>query len=244
MPKPSSNAASSTEPAISPFVKFTAAVVHRRELLNAPYNPRTMSDEARKRLRENLKRVGLLEPPIWNRRTGNIVGGHQRVAQLDALHRSADYLIPVAAVDLDDKTEREQNVFLNNGEAQGDFDLDKLAELYRDGIDFTNAGFDAADVYQLFGAPPTGLTDELVDTVSDAIRATSERLQSIIATEQAKNPTNFYIVVVFKNDDARVAFTDRLGLPDNRYVDGRRLADMLAPEPEPQLAVEPQGEVA
>ena len=137
-------------------------------------------------------------------------------------------------------SEREQNVFLNNGEAQGEFDLYKLGQMYRDGIDFGNAGFDTADVYKMFGAPPTDEpSDALVDEIGDAIRESTKRLGDIVASEQKKNPTHFYLVVVFKDDDARVAFTDRLKLPDNRYVDGRRLADMLDPEPESQPAAEP-----
>lgn len=233
MPKPPSIAASSSEPALSEYVKFTPRTVHRRELRNAPYNPRVISDAARKKLRANLRRVGLIEPPVWNRRTGNIVGGHQRVSQLDALHGHDNYLLPVAEVDLDDRTEREQNVFLNNGEAQGEFDLDKLAALYKEGVDFEHAGFDAADVYQLFGAPPSEeLTDELVDKVSDSIREGTKRLEELATRAAQKNPLDFYLVVVFKDDAARDAFTGRLGLPENRYVDGRKLLDLLAPEPE------------
>lgn len=45
---------------------------------------------------------------------------------LDALEKSSDYVLTVAAVDLDLKTEKEQNIFLNNVASQGDWDLEKL----------------------------------------------------------------------------------------------------------------------
>lgn len=234
---------------VSEYVKYVTTTIPRTDLKNAPYNPRTISDYARLKLKANLKRVGLIEPPVWNRRTGNIVGGHQRVAVLDALHGHDNYLLPVAEVDLDEKTEKEQNVFLNNGEAQGDFDLEKLAALYKEGINFDNAGFDQAEVIQMFGSAPASYTDELVDEVSEAIRASQERIQKLAETESLKSPQHFYLVVVFKDDDHRVVFTNALGLPDNRYVDGRRLLALLKPKadepksglPEAHATPEPAG---
>lgn len=70
----------------------------------APANPRTISDDARRKLRDNLKRVGLLQPLVWNRRSGNLVSGHQRLSQMDDLMGTANYHLTVAVVDLDDKT--------------------------------------------------------------------------------------------------------------------------------------------
>jgi hypothetical protein len=48
----------------------------------APYNPRTITPKAAKGLRASLKRFGLVQPIVWNRRSKHVVGGHQR---LDAL---------------------------------------------------------------------------------------------------------------------------------------------------------------
>jgi hypothetical protein len=47
--------------------------------MGAPYNPRRITDEELLRLRKSLRRFGLVDPVIVNRRSDRIVGGHQRV---------------------------------------------------------------------------------------------------------------------------------------------------------------------
>jgi len=118
-------------------------IIHRSLLKNAEYNPRTIDQATAKRLRENIKRTkGLVQAPVWNKRTGNIVGGHQRVAAEDILQGGTDYTLTVAEVDWDLPTEIEQNIALNNAQLAGDFDLLKLDELLeRPDIELENAGF-------------------------------------------------------------------------------------------------------
>lgn len=129
--------------------------VKRSEINFASYNPRTISDEARKKLKKNLQTVGLLGGVVWNMRSGNLVSGHQKVSIMDAVNRydaetgANDYEFRVEVVDFDDKTEKEQNLFMNNRAVQGTYDDDMLRELLQ-GIDYTNAGFDDTDM-QLLG---------------------------------------------------------------------------------------------
>jgi hypothetical protein len=95
--------------------------------------------------------VGLVATVVWNRRTGNIVGGHQRLAALDALEADGDYELDVSVVDLDPVTEASQNVFLNNPIVQGTWDMDALGALMReDGFDVEATGFDPMDVQVMF----------------------------------------------------------------------------------------------
>ena len=54
------------------------------DLAPAPYNPRQISEEALAGLGTSVDRFGLVEPVVWNRRTGNVVGGHQRLKVLQA----------------------------------------------------------------------------------------------------------------------------------------------------------------
>jgi hypothetical protein len=61
----------------------------------------------------------------------------------------------VAAIDADKKQEKEINVLLNSQAAQGEFDLDKLAELIED-IDYSAAGFSAVDIDDLLGGIDLG----------------------------------------------------------------------------------------
>ena len=69
----------------SKYQNFTFATINRADIKNAEYNPRVMDKEAKKRLKKNLQENGLVSAITWNKRTGNIVGGHQRIEQLDAL---------------------------------------------------------------------------------------------------------------------------------------------------------------
>ena len=71
-----------------------------RDLHPAPYNPRLKlrpGDPRYRKLRRSVERFGLVEPLVWNRRTGHLVGGHQRYQILcDLGHTEA----PVSVVDL------------------------------------------------------------------------------------------------------------------------------------------------
>lgn len=138
--------------------------VKRSNINFAHYNPRTISDEARKKLKANLKRVGLLGGIVWNKTTGNIVSGHQKVSVMDEVNRyengNNDYNIKVEVVEMDEKTEKEQNLFMNNRSAQGEYDNDMLKDMLID-IDYTNAGMDEFDLQML------GIGEIEEDIISD-----------------------------------------------------------------------------
>ena len=132
---------------VSKYQKFETKVITRSEIKNAEYNPRKISDSARKKLRENIKRVGLLDTIVVNKNTMNIVSGHQRVSILDSLERKQDYCLTVALVDLTEKEEIEQNLFFNNSKAQGEYDTFALGELFEyNDIEIENTGFDLPDL--------------------------------------------------------------------------------------------------
>lgn len=139
--------------------------VKRSEIQFASYNPRIISDEARKKLKKNMQTVGLLGGVVWNTRTGNLVSGHQKVSIMDAVNRydpetgANDYEFRVEVVDFDEKTEKEQNLFMNNRAVQGTYDDDMLRSLL-DEIDYANAGFDDMDM-QLLGLADYGDYDDL-----------------------------------------------------------------------------------
>lgn len=88
------------------------------ELRPAAYNPRVISDEAMDGLRFSIKRWGLVEPVVWNRRTGNVVGGHQR---LKVLMEEGVEETDVVVVDLEISEEKALNVALNSGTIAGKF---------------------------------------------------------------------------------------------------------------------------
>lgn len=130
---------------ITKYQKFEAVTIQRSEIKNAPYNPRIIRDEARKKLKQNIQKIGLIETLVVNKNTMNLVSGHQRLAILDSLERKKDYMITVAMVSLTEKEEKEQNVFLNNERAMGEYDIDLLKDLMYD-VDVENLGFDIEDL--------------------------------------------------------------------------------------------------
>lgn len=72
----------------SKFQAYDTETISRSDIKNAPYNPRIMDEKAKKRLKANIAKHGLVAALTWNKRTGNLVGGHQRLEQLDALEKS------------------------------------------------------------------------------------------------------------------------------------------------------------
>ena len=113
----------------------------------AAYNPRKdlkPGDREYEKLKRSIVEFGYVEPVIWNRRTGNVVGGHQRLKVLEDMGQTE---IDCVVVDLDLRREKALNVALNK--IQGDWDEEKLASLM--------AEFDAADFRPLYrlkiGAP-------------------------------------------------------------------------------------------
>lgn len=210
----------------SKFEKFDFRLVHRSALKNAPYNPRQISDDAKKKLRDNIKRVGLIDPVIWNETTGNLVGGHQRLAALDALEGNPSYSLTVAVVRMDEKTEKEQNIFLNNPNAQGDWDLEKLEKLVQDvSVEFT--GFDPADIYQLFGDAAGAANSEAFEMLAEQRHAAMKTYNDIAEKNNEKDDANFYCVVVFPNRKGREDFAALVGQEDNKWLNGEKIAAAL-----------------
>lgn len=202
--------------------------IHRSQIKNAPYNPRAISDKAKKKLRENIKRVGLIDLPIWNKRTGHIVGGHQRMSALDALEGTSDYDVMVTVVDLDEKTEKEQNIILNNPEVQGYYDLDKLGAMFKEGkIEGANTGFDDADIFQMFGGESFEGQQEKLDAMAEKIKATLDLQKIATKAATGRDERRFYIVVVFDSDRSCLQFLDDCGLKHNRYVNGKDLINYI-----------------
>lgn len=106
---------------------MTIETIAIREINSAPYNPRVElkpGDPDYEKLRRSMTEFGCVEPLVWNRRTGNLVGGHQR---LKVLVEQGAREVAVSAVDLELEKEKALNVALNK--ISGAWDEAKLAEL-------------------------------------------------------------------------------------------------------------------
>lgn len=114
----------------------------------AAYNPRVdlkPGDKEYEKLKRSINEFGYVEPVIWNRQTGNVVGGHQRLKVLLDMGQTE---IDCVVVDLDLSHEKALNIALNK--IQGDWDEDKLAAIMADfdaeAFDVSLTGFDAGEV--------------------------------------------------------------------------------------------------
>jgi len=128
------------------------------KLIPADYNPRKdlkPGDPEYEKLKRSLTEFGYVEPVIWNKTTGHIVGGHQRAK---ILIETGVTEIECVVVEMSEEKEKALNVALNK--INGEWDKDKLSLLIADlqGADFdvSLTGFDAAEI------------DKLLDSGNDA----------------------------------------------------------------------------
>jgi ParB-like chromosome segregation protein Spo0J len=202
--------------------------IRRSQIATADYNPRIISPAEKSALRKGMRKFGLLQPLVWNERTGTLVGGHQRLAEIDRQSSTPDFEIEVACVDLGDKEEREANILLNNFGAQGDWDLEKLKELARvPGFDPEAAGFEAVDLYRLLGedefaqVATAEQAQKVAEVFDNAVKGREKRTSK--NKEERSNDPHFFLVVVFPNTAERTAYLARRGLSDERYHSAREL---------------------
>lgn len=152
-----------------------------RELNRATYNPRIdliPGDSEYENLRRSINTYGLLIPVIWNERTNNVVGGHQR---LTVLENEGETEVDVSVVDLDETQERQLNVALNK--IEGGWDEEKLAELLLElGEDATLTGFNQQEIDSL-----TNDIDSLIDgdTVDEELKAIEELFNVSLTFDKA-----------------------------------------------------------
>ncbi|MEC0714490.1 ParB N-terminal domain-containing protein, partial [Bacillus haynesii] len=96
----------------------------------AAYNPRIdlqPVDPEYEALKQSMTRFGAVEPLVWNERTGNLVGGHQRFKIL--IEENPKTLL-VSVVNLDEAEEKALNLALNK--ISGDWDDYKLEQVLED----------------------------------------------------------------------------------------------------------------
>jgi DNA modification methylase len=123
------------------------------DLKEAPYNPRISvrdNPEFYKKLKASIDKFDLVEPIIYNIRTGNVVGGNQRLQILKDGGRTEEDCIEV---DLTEDDEKALNIALNK--VSGDWDPPKLNALLMDlkDLGYNNldvTGFDDKEIGELF----------------------------------------------------------------------------------------------
>jgi len=148
------------------------------ELKPAPYNPRQSTAKQEKQLKASLEKFGVVEPIIYNKQTGYIVGGHFRVRELTKLgYKEVECVI----VDLNEDDERELNIRLNAN--TGEWDWDSLANewdvesLDNWGLDLPGFDLNADELGTEFSLP-------------DGDKAPFQQMTFTLADEQAEQIKN------------------------------------------------------
>ena len=127
--------------------------VNKSKLNPALYNPRKDLDPGDieyEKLKKSILAFGEVDPIIWNEKTGNIVGGHQRFKVLRDMGQE-DF--DVSVVSLKPSEEGALNIALNK--IAGEWDYPKLKDLISEidtgEFDIEVTGFDADELTELFG---------------------------------------------------------------------------------------------
>lgn len=189
---------------LSKYIRTESVELKRSAIKFADYNPRILDDEAKKSLKRGIKKFGLVGGVTVNKRTGfTVVSGHQRLTVMDELQKynpetkENDYIVRVDVADVDEKMEKELNILLNNPNAQGRWDYEKLAQLIPD-IDYKDAGLTDADLnmigvdYLLQTEEESNIADALDDLMSPIVeeretakaeRAAEREMQKAIERE-------------------------------------------------------------
>ena len=145
----------------------------------AVYNPRRdlkPGDKEYEKLKRSISEFGYVEPVIWNKATGNVVGGHQRLKVLLDLGQTENDCV---VVELTEEREKALNLALNK--IQGDWDETKLSALMAEfdatTFDVSLTGFDADEVDALlnkFYSKDAVQDDFDVDKEKEAIEAAGD----------------------------------------------------------------------
>lgn len=140
----------------------------------APYNPRVPlrpGTPAWERLERSLNEFSLVQPIVWNERTGHVVAGHQR---LEILKHQGRTQVDCVVVDLPLEREKALNVALNNANVGSDWDPELLVDLLHElnelpDFDATLTGFDDSDLRDLLLKPVDDLPPQPEDDERDGV---------------------------------------------------------------------------
>lgn len=239
----------------SKYIKSESVELKRSAINLADYNPRLISDEARKNLKRGIKKYGLVGGIIANKQTGmTLVSGHQRLSVMDELNKypANDYILRVDIIDVDSTKEKELNILLNNPNAMGSWDMDALAELIPD-IDYKAAGLTEEDL-SLIGCDFLFQTEEesnLADSLNEVMAPIQEMKASDKAERQLEKAEKVahmkdlkkqvredsaekaqdmeaYVMLSFSTYEAKTTFMQRFGYDkDEKFITGEIFSEII-----------------
>lgn len=204
--------------------------VDRKDLSGAPYNPRKINDRQYKALKKSLEKYGLIQPIIWNRKTGNVVGGHQRLKALDSLMRTKNYSLDVAVVDMDMASEVAANIALNNASTMGEFDYGLVKDLSEE-FDLDLASdflFDRDELLVSFGVSledvqvqkrDASADADLMQSIKDRKKEVREKFKGVRDGQgDYTTESRAVLTVVFRDTESMKKVLRDSGLPEDLTI--------------------------
>lgn len=219
----------------SKYKQSETVVIKRSQINFAPYNPKHHSDEAVKQIRQNIKNVAFLGGIVWNATTGNLIDGHKRVTALDVIHRydgeKNDYGIKVEKVELDEKTEKEQNIFQTTSRTELDSEL--LSDLIGE-IDYKAAGLSDDDLKLIEVEVPDFDFTETIDATDDfeKMEESKEERKKAMQKKRKANKQKMeganYVTITFSDFESKAYFMERFGFDQyDEFIKGERFEKMI-----------------
>ena len=237
------------------YFKSDTVEIMRSQINLANYNPRIIDEDGKRQLKRSIKKYGIVGGIVVNSATDNtIVGGHQKISILDELNKypEKDYSLKVEIISVDEKTEKELNITLNNPNVGGQWDYDKMRELIPD-IDYKSAGLTENDLdiigvdYILKTEGENDIAEELnklnkhvQDLHNEELRERqSERAEKVQHMKDVKaqvkensqktaEDMGAYIMLSFDTYQSKVDFMNRFGYrPDDKFIKGEVFGDMV-----------------
>ncbi|MFA9457415.1 site-specific DNA-methyltransferase [Halalkalibacter sp. AB-rgal2] len=205
-------------------------VIRVSNINQAPYNPRIdlkPGDTEYEKLKRSIEEFGYVEPLVWNKRTGNLVGGHQR---FKILVEKGMKEVQVSVVDMDLEKEKALNLALNK--ISGDWDDEKLAVLLQEltdspiGIELT--GFEQNELEEILNKLPedSGIDEPVVEDDFDVETA----VENIIEPETKYGD-------VWKLGRHLLVCGDATKIDDIQKLMGKDKADLVITDPPYNVAV-------
>ena len=173
------------------------------------YNPRKdlrSGDSEYEKLKKSILEFDMVEPLVWNKRTKNLVGGHQRLKILKELGIQN---VEVSVVDLSEIKEKALNIALNK--IQGEWDFPKLKDILEE--------LDTGD----FDIEITGFGNKEIEDLMTQFHPTEEDLPtSLVDLELAGlDGRSKYLLLIYNSEEERGIWLERLrieGLPNDRRL--------------------------
>ena len=179
------------------------------DLRPAPHNPRALDADSRHGLSASIRRFGDIAGIVWNRRTGWLISGHQRlgilmekgaVLELEPEPRIVDpetgEVFAVRIVDWDEKTADAAMIEANNPHVAGQFN-DGLAEILGRLHDEDPLMVDDLGLNRLFKDLEREGENEADATAPEEVGAQEKAIYPLVAR---LNESYNYVVVFTEND--------------------------------------------